>query len=80
MSSVRSLRQAALLNTNSRYPHPERVRYIERLAALFPDPLDTVFLVCTGSEANDLASPYRQDRHLPPRYRRTRRRLPRAHV
>jgi 4-aminobutyrate aminotransferase-like enzyme len=48
-------RHAALLNTNSRYPHPERVRYLERLAGLFPDPLDTVFLVCTGSEANDLA-------------------------
>jgi 4-aminobutyrate aminotransferase-like enzyme len=49
------VRQATLLNTNSRYPHPERIRYLERLAALFPDPLDTVFLVCTGSEANDLA-------------------------
>ncbi len=48
-------RQATLLNTNSRYPHPERLRYVERLAGLFPDPLDTVFLVCTGSEANDLA-------------------------
>ena len=48
-------RQAGLLNTNSRYPHPERIRYIERLAELFPAPLDTVFLVCSGSEANDLA-------------------------
>ncbi len=48
-------RQAALLNTNSRYPHPERIRYLERLAGLFPGPLDTVFLVCSGSEANDLA-------------------------
>ncbi len=47
--------QARLLATNSRYPHPERVRYMERLAALFPDPLDTVFLVNSGSEANDLA-------------------------
>ncbi len=48
-------RQAALLNTNSRYPHPERIRYVERLVALFPDGLDTVFLVNSGSEANDLA-------------------------
>ncbi len=48
-------RQARLLNTNSRYPHPERVRYLERLLALFPESLDTTFLVCTGSEANDLA-------------------------
>ncbi len=48
-------RQTRLLNTNSRYPHPERMRYMTRLAALFPAPLDTVFLVCTGSEANELA-------------------------
>ncbi len=48
-------RQATILNTNARYPHPERVRYLARLAARFPHPLDTVFLVCSGSEANDLA-------------------------
>jgi len=48
-------RQGRLLNTNTRYPHPERIRYLERLTQLFPAPLDTVFLVCSGSEANDLA-------------------------
>jgi 4-aminobutyrate aminotransferase-like enzyme len=48
-------RQAGLVDTNSRYPHPERVRYLGRLAARFPDPLDTVFLVSSGSEANELA-------------------------
>ncbi|HSF85600.1 MAG TPA: aminotransferase class III-fold pyridoxal phosphate-dependent enzyme [Acidimicrobiia bacterium] len=47
--------QARLLNTNSRYPHPERVRYLERLLARFPDRFDTAFLVGSGSEANDLA-------------------------
>ncbi|MDX6631888.1 MAG: hypothetical protein QOH00_4134, partial [Gaiellales bacterium] len=30
-------------------------RFAERLAALLPDPLERVFLVSTGSEANDLA-------------------------
>ena len=31
------------------------VEFAERLAALLPDPLDTVFLVSTGSEANEVA-------------------------
>jgi 4-aminobutyrate aminotransferase-like enzyme/Ser/Thr protein kinase RdoA (MazF antagonist) len=48
-------RQLRLLNTNSRFHYGLIVEYAERLAALLPDPLDTVFLVSTGSEANDLA-------------------------
>jgi len=48
-------KQAALLNTHTRYLHDSVVAYAERLAALFPKPLDTVMLTCTGSEANDLA-------------------------
>ena len=47
--------QAALLNTNTRYLHDKLVAYAERLTALFPQPLDVCFLVCSGSEANDLA-------------------------
>ena len=47
--------QMPLLNTNTRYLHDHLANYSERLAALFPDPLSVVFLVCTGSEANDLA-------------------------
>jgi 4-aminobutyrate aminotransferase-like enzyme/Ser/Thr protein kinase RdoA (MazF antagonist) len=48
-------RQLRLLNTNSRFLYASMARFAERLAALVPDPLDTVFLVSTGSEANDLA-------------------------
>ncbi|MEC7193334.1 MAG: aminotransferase class III-fold pyridoxal phosphate-dependent enzyme, partial [SAR324 cluster bacterium] len=48
-------KQSGLLNTNTRYLHPELVRYAERLCGLFPEPLNVCFLVCTGSEANELA-------------------------
>lgn len=47
--------QWRLLNTNSRFHYPAVVEFSERLAALAPDPLDTVFLVNSGSEAVDLA-------------------------
>ncbi len=47
--------QAVVLNTNSRYLHPLRLEYLERLLAKFPEPLDVCFLVNSGSEANDLA-------------------------
>ncbi|OYR11436.1 aminotransferase [Brucella thiophenivorans] len=43
------------LNTNSRFHYSEVADFSERLAALAPDGLDTVFLVNSGSEANDLA-------------------------
>jgi 4-aminobutyrate aminotransferase-like enzyme/Ser/Thr protein kinase RdoA (MazF antagonist) len=48
-------RQLRLLNTNSRFLYESMTRFAERLAALLPDPLERVFLVSTGSEANDLA-------------------------
>lgn len=48
-------RQAAQLNTNSRYLHPLLSEYCERLVARFPEPLSVVYLVCSGSEAVDLA-------------------------
>jgi 4-aminobutyrate aminotransferase-like enzyme len=48
-------RQARRLNTNSRFMYESLARYAERLAARLPDPLEVIFLVCTGSEANDLA-------------------------
>ncbi|WP_314508094.1 aminotransferase [uncultured Microbacterium sp.] len=47
--------QWRLLNTNSRFLYPSVVEFSERLAALAPEPLDTVFLVNSGSEAVDLA-------------------------
>jgi len=48
-------RQSAILATNTRYLSGIRLDYIERLAGLFPAPLDTVYLVNSASEANDLA-------------------------
>jgi 4-aminobutyrate aminotransferase-like enzyme/Ser/Thr protein kinase RdoA (MazF antagonist) len=47
--------QMARLNTNTRYLSDLYARYTERLASLFPDPLEVVFLVNSGSEANELA-------------------------
>jgi len=43
------------LNTNSRFHYQAVVEFSERLAATLPDPLDTVFLVNSGTEAVDLA-------------------------
>jgi 4-aminobutyrate aminotransferase-like enzyme len=48
-------RQLRRLNTNSRFHYAAVVEFSERLAALLPEPLDTVFLVNSGSEAGDLA-------------------------
>ncbi|MFD3401385.1 aminotransferase class III-fold pyridoxal phosphate-dependent enzyme [Kribbella sp. NPDC058693] len=47
--------QLRQLNTNSRFLYRGIAEYAERLTALLPDPLEVVFLVCSGSEANDLA-------------------------
>ena len=48
-------RQAAILNTNTRYLHDTILDYAERLGSYFPKPLSVVYLVCSGSEANELA-------------------------
>jgi 4-aminobutyrate aminotransferase-like enzyme/Ser/Thr protein kinase RdoA (MazF antagonist) len=48
-------RQLRKLNTNSRFNYELVVEFSERLAATLPEPLDTVFLVNSGSEASDLA-------------------------
>jgi 4-aminobutyrate aminotransferase-like enzyme/Ser/Thr protein kinase RdoA (MazF antagonist) len=48
-------RQAATLNTNTRYLHEHVVELAERLVDSMPDGLDTVLFVNSGSEANDLA-------------------------
>ena len=48
-------RQAATLNTNTRYLHEHVVDLAERLTATLPEALDTVMFVNSGSEANDLA-------------------------
>ena len=43
------------LNTNSRFNYASVVELSERLTALLPEQLDAVFLVNSGSEADDLA-------------------------
>ncbi len=48
-------RQWSMLNTNSRFHYRAVAEFSERLASLAPEKLDTVFLVNSGSEANDLA-------------------------
>jgi 4-aminobutyrate aminotransferase-like enzyme len=48
-------RQAATLNTHTRYLHERVVQYAERLSATLPDKLSVCMFVCTGTEANDLA-------------------------
>ena len=47
--------QMAVLNTNTRYLHENIVRLAERLCATMPEPLSVCYLVCSGSEANELA-------------------------
>ncbi len=48
-------RQAATLNTHTRYLHHAIVEYAEMLADTLPGDLSVCTLVCTGTEANDLA-------------------------
>jgi 4-aminobutyrate aminotransferase-like enzyme len=48
-------RQAAQLNTHTRYLHEDILRYAERLLATMPPALGHAMFTCTGSEANDLA-------------------------
>lgn len=48
-------RQAATLNTHTRYLHDGILDYIERLTATTDADLDSAILTCTGSEANDIA-------------------------
>ncbi|MBV4487732.1 aminotransferase [Pseudomonas sp. SWRI153] len=48
-------RQWSLLNTNSRFNYAAVAEFSERLLKLAPAGMDRVFLVNSGSEANDLA-------------------------
>lgn len=47
--------QMARLNTNTRYLHPAQVAFAEALLARMPRRMSHVFLVNSGSEANELA-------------------------
>ena len=48
-------RQAATLNTNTRYIYESVLEYADRLTATMPADLSVCMFVCSGSEANDLA-------------------------
>lgn len=48
-------RQAGMLNTHTRYLHEGILDYGERLTATLGHGLSQMIMVCTGSEANDLA-------------------------
>ena len=47
--------QAAMLNTHTRYYHDGVLDYIERLTATLGHGISQAIMVCTGSEANDIA-------------------------
>jgi len=48
-------KQAAVLNTNTRYLHENLVKYARRLSSKMPGDLKVCFFVNSGSEANELA-------------------------
>lgn len=48
-------KQAAVLNTNTRYLHELVLDYAERITSKLPDPLSVAFFVNSGTEANELA-------------------------
>ncbi len=48
-------RQAAVLNTHTRYLHEGILDYVEALTAKIGHGLSQAIMVCTGSEANDIA-------------------------
>lgn len=46
----------SILNTNTRYLHNLLGLYSDKLLSTFPNPLKKLVMVCSGSEANDLAA------------------------
>ncbi|MEM9437805.1 MAG: aspartate aminotransferase family protein [Pseudomonadota bacterium] len=48
-------RQAATLNTHTRYLHEGILDYVDRLTSTFDNGLSQAIMVCSGSEANDIA-------------------------
>lgn len=49
-------KQAATLNTHTRYLHESAIDYAMELTDLMPDGLDVCMFTCTGTEANELAT------------------------
>jgi len=48
-------KQASTLNTHTRYLHENILDYADSLTSTFSDPLSSVIMTCSGSEANDIA-------------------------
>jgi 4-aminobutyrate aminotransferase-like enzyme len=48
-------KQASTLNTHTRYLHDGILNYVERLTEKFKGNITSAIMVCTGSEANDVA-------------------------
>ncbi|XP_004647254.1 alanine--glyoxylate aminotransferase 2, mitochondrial isoform X1 [Octodon degus] len=55
LNAVAQKQLGRLWHTSSVFFHPPIHKYAEELAALLPEPLKVIFLVNSGSEANDLA-------------------------
>jgi 4-aminobutyrate aminotransferase-like enzyme len=49
------IKQVQVLNTNTRYLHENIIRYTTELLKTMPKPLEVLFFVNSGSEANELA-------------------------
>ena len=48
-------KQAKLLNTHTRYLHEGILNYVERLVSKHHEGIESAIMVCSGSEANDIA-------------------------
>jgi 4-aminobutyrate aminotransferase-like enzyme/Ser/Thr protein kinase RdoA (MazF antagonist) len=48
-------KQAAVLNTNTRYLQSQLVQFADRICDTLPEPLNVCFFINSGSEANELA-------------------------
>jgi len=48
-------KQAKLLNTHTRYLHEGILDYVERLISKHHEGIESAIMVCSGSEANDIA-------------------------
>ncbi|XP_048224323.1 alanine--glyoxylate aminotransferase 2, mitochondrial isoform X2 [Perognathus longimembris pacificus] len=55
VKAVAQKQLGCLWHTSSVFLHPPMHEYAEKLSALLPEPLKVIFLVNSGSEANDLA-------------------------
>ncbi|EGV92311.1 Alanine--glyoxylate aminotransferase 2, mitochondrial [Cricetulus griseus] len=55
VTTVAQKQMDRLWHTSSVFFHPPMHEYAEKLSALLPEPLKVIFLVNSGSEANDLA-------------------------